>query len=232
MAHILAVDDDPVVRHVIRSTLIDAGHLISMATGGQEALDMITRHRPELVILDIMMPDMSGLDVCKQLRANPYLAKLPIIFLTAKDRPSDIANALDAGGDDFVSKGAISVELPARIRALLRRIPGGNLDPDAEYLATQDFKLHATHPEVQIEDQIIELTPVEHRLLHYLMMRAGQPVPVDRLLKDVWGYPSGVGDPKVVRVTVGRLRSKIEPVAEKPSYLLNIRGRGYMVNSH
>lgn len=229
MAHILAVDDDPVVREAIRHVLTNDGHLVSTATNGQEALDILTRSRPDLIILDILMPETDGLDVCRRIRADPYLAKLPIIFLTSKNRPSDVAEGLNAGGDDFLSKSSIMIELPARINALLRRMPGGPLDPESEHIVLGDLRLHTIRPEIQVGDRRVELTPVEHRILHYLMMQADRPASTDRLLQDLWGYAPGTGDPKLVRVSIARLRAKVEPKPSDPQYILNVRGRGYLI---
>jgi two-component system response regulator MtrA len=230
MAHILAVDDDPVVREAIRHVLIECGHVVTVVTNGQQALDTLRRIHPDLVILDIMMPEISGLEVCRRIRADPYLAKLPVIFLTSKDRPTDVAEGLNAGGDDFLSKTAIRIELPARLQALLRRMPGGFLDPDSDYLVLGDMKLHTVLLEVDIGDRHIQLTPVEHRLMRYLMGQNGQPASTDQLLEEVWGYHEGTGDPKLVRVSIARLRAKIEPQPDDPQYILNIRGRGYLLN--
>ena len=229
MADILAVDDDPVVRETIRHVLSECGHSVSLATDGQQALDMLHRAPADLVILDIMMPEINGLDVCRRIRADPYLAKLPVIFLTSKDRPTDVAEGLNAGGDDFLSKTAIRIELPARLQALLRRMPGGFLDPDSDNLVLGDMKLHTVLLELEIGDRRFQLTPVEHRLMHYLMIQNGQPASTDQLLEDVWGYHEGTGDPKLVRVAIARLRAKIEPKPDDPQYILNIRGRGYLL---
>jgi DNA-binding response OmpR family regulator len=229
MPYILVVDDDLVVRETVRHVLLDFGYQISAATNGLEALDMIAHTRPDLIILDVVMPDLDGFEVCRRIRADPYFAKLPIIFLTSKDRPTDVAEGLNAGGDDFVSKAAIRIELPARIHALLRRIPGGSLDLGSDHVVHGELQLHTVLLEVQVGERRVELTPVEHRLLHYLLKQAGQPIATDQLLQDVWGYHPGTGDPKLVRVTIARLRAKIEPHPENPQYLLNIRGRGYLI---
>jgi DNA-binding response OmpR family regulator len=202
-----------------------------MATGGQEALDMIAHTRPDLVILDVIMPELDGFEVCRRIRADPYFARLPIIFLTSKDRPTDVAEGLNAGGDDFVSKAAIRIELPARIHALLRRIPGGTLDLVSDHIVLGDLQLHTVLPEVQVGERHVELTPIEHRLMHYFLTHAGQPIATEQLLQDVWGYHPGTGDPKLVRVTIARLRTKIEPHPDAPQYLLTIRGRGYLIKS-
>jgi two-component system OmpR family response regulator len=112
----------------------------------------------------------------------------------------------------------------------LRRSPGGVLDAESEFLVVQDLKLHTTHPEVHVGDQPIELTTVEHHLLHYLMMHSGHPVSVDQLLEDVWEYPSGTGDPTLVYVHIKKLRAKIESEAE-PQYIRSVYGRGYIIDS-
>jgi two-component system OmpR family response regulator len=229
MAHILAVDDDAQVLNSISRVLEDAGFKVSVASGGQEALDMIARQPPDLVVLDIVMPEMSGLEVCQRIRANPFSAKLPIMFLTVKGRPSDVAQGLDVGGDDFLVKPFEVIELPARVRALLRRAPGGALDAESEYLVVGDLRLHSNRPEVQVGERLVQLTPAEHRLLHYLMLHAGRPVSTDQLLEDVWEYSPGTGNPKLVHVHVVNLRAKIEPQPDAPRYVRTVRGRGYMV---
>jgi DNA-binding response OmpR family regulator len=230
MANILAVDDEAQVLRSIGRILVDAGHEVTLAPGGQQALEAIKQRRPDLVVLDIVMPEMDGVEVCRRIRADPFLAKLPIIFLTAKGRPNDIAHGLDAGGDDYLTKPFEILELPARIRALLRRAPGGTLDPEAEYLKVKDLSLHSSRFEAWVEDQPVQLTPIEHRLLHCLMIHAGQPVATDQLLMNVWEYPAGVGDPKLVQVHIANLRAKIEPDPGSPRYIRNVRGHGYMVD--
>jgi DNA-binding response OmpR family regulator len=230
MAHILAVDDDEPVLRSVKRVLENAGFTVSTASSGKEALSLIANGQPDLVVLDMIMPGLDGLEVCRRIRADPYTAKLPILFLTAKSRPADVAQGLDAGGDDFLTKPFEVVELPARVRALLRRAPGGPLDAEAEYLVVGDIKLHTKRAEVHIGEQVIELTSIEHQLLHYLMLHAGQPIPALQLLRDVWQYPTGTGDPILVRVHIGNLRAKIEPQPDSPRYVLNVRGRGYVLN--
>ncbi|MBN1426995.1 MAG: response regulator transcription factor [Anaerolineae bacterium] len=229
MGYILVVDDDKDVLISIVEILEDSDYTVKAASNGQAALDLIAKQLPDLVVLDIVMPDMDGLEVCRRIRADPFTSKLPVIFLTARGRATDIVHGLDTGGDDYLTKPFEVIELPARIRALLRRAPGGVLESGEEYLTIGDMRLHLKQTEVQISGKIIELTPVEHRLLHCLMVHTGQPVSIDQLLQEVWGYPPGVGDPNLVHVHIVKLRGKIEPDSEHPRLIRNLRGRGYVV---
>ncbi|MGF1505880.1 MAG: response regulator transcription factor [Chloroflexi bacterium] len=231
MAQILFVDDDPVVQKVGQHVLEDEGHYLQVVGTASEALDYVRGPLPDLLILDIMLPDLSGLDVCRRLRADPYTARIPIIFLTSRSRPRDVAEGLDAGGDDYLNKESISVELPARVRAMLRRIAGGPLDTEASVVHTGGIGLHISRPELYLDDEVIFLTPVEHRIVHYLMIHAGRPVSTDRLLEDIWEYPPGVGDPKLVRTHIANLRAKIEHQPDDPQLIINVRGRGYMLRA-
>ncbi|MBN1562947.1 MAG: response regulator transcription factor [Anaerolineae bacterium] len=229
MAYILVVDDERDVLTSIAQVLADDGYQVSAVESGFAALNAMEQQLPDLLVLDIIMPEIDGIEVCRRVRANPFTAKVPIIFLTAKGRASDIAEGLDAGADDYLMKPFDVVELPARIRAALRRAPGGTLDPESEYITIGRMKLHTQRPEVKINDDQITLTPTEYRLLHYLMCRIGQPASVEQLLEDVWEYPRGVGDPKLVRVHITNLRNKLELERESPEYIHNLHGRGYLI---
>ncbi len=231
MAHLLVVDDEPDVLSSIVHVLEDHGYEISTAHNGIDALNSLSQELPDLMVLDILMPEMDGIEVCRRVRANPYMCKVPIIFLTAKGRASDVVEGLDAGADDYLVKPFDVIELPARVRAVLRRAPGGHLDPESDSIIVGRLELHTMRPEVVIEEYMISLTPTEHRLLHYLMSHAGHPSSVEQLLEDVWEYPRGVGDPKLVRVHITNLRNKLELTREDPEYIHNLHGRGYLIYS-
>jgi DNA-binding response OmpR family regulator len=229
MAHILVVDDEVDVLKSIAQVLEDDGYQVSAVDSGFKALTLMEQQLPDLLVLDIIMPEINGVEICRRVRANPFMSKVPIIFLTAKGRASDIADGLDAGADDYLVKPFDVVELPARVRAALRRAPGGMLDPESDCIKVGRLQLHTQRPEVKIENDLISLTPTEYRLLHYLMCRTGQPASVEQLLEDVWEYPRGVGDPKLVRVHITNLRNKLELNREAPEYIHNLHGRGYLI---
>jgi DNA-binding response OmpR family regulator len=229
MGHILVVDDDKSVRKAIRQVLEEADFIVKSAGNGKIALQMVLEDRPDLIILDIMMPDMDGVEVCRRIRANPYLAKIPIIFLTARGRAPDVVAGLDAGADDYLVKPLEVIELPARIRAILRRAPGNVLDPDAETLTVGNIELHIQGQTVKVNDTVVELTTLEHRLLYALMANAGHPVSVDTLLETVWEYPPGIGDPNLVRVHIANIRAKLSQAGVRQLQpIQNVRGKGYL----
>src|SRR5262245_26113785 len=196
MARILTVDDDPDVLVAVRRVLEEDGHDVTPASSGQEGLDLLASGTYDLVVLDVVMPEMSGVEVCRRIRSNPSLVRVPILFLTARGRPNEIAEGLDAGADDYLVKPFAVIELPARVRALLRRGPSGTLDADSDKIEVGNLVVYANKLDAEVNGQAVALTPIEHRLLHYLMMNAGRPLPAERLLEDVWEYPSGVGDPR------------------------------------
>jgi DNA-binding response OmpR family regulator len=231
MARILVVDDDPDVLVAVRRVLEEDGYEVVSTRSGQEGLNALAHEHFDLVVLDVIMPEMSGVEVCRRIRGNPTFVRMPVLFLTARGRPNEIVEGLDAGADDYLVKPFAVIELPARVRALLRRAPTGVLDPDANHLSVGSLVIYAGRLDAEVEGRPVSLTPIEHRLLHYLMLNSGRPLHADRLLEDVWEYPPGVGDPRLVRVHITNLRAKLQPNPEDPPFIVNLHGQGYMISS-
>jgi two-component system, OmpR family, response regulator RpaA len=197
-------------------------------TSGAAALAFLEQTRPDLVILDIVMPEMDGIAVCRRMRRDARFITLPVLFLTAKGTVDDIVNGLDAGADDYIVKPFELAELRARVAALLRR---GARDRNTNaLLELQGLQLDSDTYRVTVEGQNIQLTQTEHRLLRYLMERPNQALSPSHLLQAVWEYPPNTGDPDLVRAHVRNLRAKIEADVEQ-KYIRTIHGVGYMIGS-
>ncbi len=223
-ARILVVDDDPQIRRVLKVTLAGQGFEVEDARNGEEALERLRSHRVDLVLLDINMPGMSGLDVCRSVRAGSEVA---VIMLTVRDEEADTVEALDAGADDYVTKPFKPSELLARIRAALRRSPGGQ-GPSGRLVlgpATIDFDTR----QVTSRGRQARLTPKEFDLLRYLVAHANKVLSHRQLLQAVWGPDYG-DQVDYLRVFVNQLRKKIEPKPSSPVYLLTEPWVGYRLN--
>jgi DNA-binding response OmpR family regulator len=179
------------------------------------------------MILDIIMPELDGITICRQLRQDTRFISLPILFLTAKGGTEDIVAGLDAGADDYVVKPFELAELRARIAALLRR---GSRDKASAVLQLNDLKLDSDTYRVIVGDEMMQLTQTEHRLLRYLMEHPNQALSPSHLLQAVWEYPPNTGDPDLVRAHVRNLRAKIEQSGNR-RYIRTIHGVGYMISA-
>jgi two-component system, OmpR family, response regulator RegX3 len=221
---ILVVDDEQSYRDALAVSLRREGFLVQVAADGIEALDRYESHRPALVLLDVMLPRMSGIDVCRELRAK---SRVPIIMLTARDAEIDTVVGLEVGADDYVTKPFRLRELVARIRAALRRAPG-EIDEEGagEVLEVADVRLDPLRHEVFVRDDAVQLALKEFDLLELLLMNAGRVLTRDVLMDRVWG-PSYVGDTKTLDVHIKRLRAKIETNPSSPTRITTIRGLGY-----
>lgn len=227
MPHIMAVDDDVEVLETLGRVLKHEAFDVTLASSGAQALTILEDARPDMLILDIIMPEMDGITVCRRLRRDSRFASLPILFLTAKGGTDDIVTGLDAGADDYVVKPFELAELRARIAALLRR---GSREKNSEsVIELGDLRLDSDTYRVFVGSDCIQLTSTEHRLLRYLMEHPNQALSPGHLLQAVWEYPPNTGDPDLVRAHVRNLRAKIEKNADR-KYIRTIHGVGYMIS--
>ena len=218
---ILVVDDEPDAIELIRFNLKASGYEVLTAEDGEEALAKARKFSPDMILLDVMLPELDGLEVCKILRRDPATASLPIIMLTAKASEIDRVLGLEFGADDYVTKPFSPRELMLRVRNLLKRKESSK--EEVERFQVRDIELDVSKYEVKIMGQPIDLTPTEFKLLQILMERKGRVQSRDRLLQDVWGYDQLI-DTRTVDTHVRRLREKMGEAAD---YVTTVRGVGY-----
>lgn len=218
---ILVVEDDEDTSEVVCTLLTGAGYNARAVEGGEEALSEIASMSPDLVLLDLNLPDIHGLEVLKQVRNHSFL---PMIVVSGLDRERDKVVALEAGADDYVAKPFSPDELIARVNALLRRI---DWTPQPETkLTVRQLELDIPRRQASIRGERLHLTPIEYGILVTMMRKAGQMITHDELLRLVWGQEYE-GDYSVLRVNISRLRQKIEQNARHPSYIVTVPGQGY-----
>lgn len=221
MATVLIVDDDRKIIDMLRRTLAYEGYHVITATDGHQALLQAQTQRPDVVILDWLMPGLAGIEVARRLREADGT---PILMLTARDAVEDRVEGLDSGADDYLVKPFAPTELLARLRALLRRSESANSEKPLIYA---DLYLDPITRETRRGDRHFNLSPKEFDLLSYLLRYPRQVLPRDRILQDVWGYDFG-GDGNVLEVYIGYLRSKTE-AGNEPRLIQTVRGVGYVV---
>ncbi len=221
-ARILIVDDEPQIRRTLRATLVPHGYTVADARSGEEALEVLRQEKPDLVLLDLNMPGIGGLETCHAIREQSDVA---IIVLTVRDTEKDKVQALDAGADDYMSKPFSTPELLARIRAALRRLP---VSPDSspQVLELEDLRIDFAARCVIARGQQVRLTPKEFDLLRYLTSNANQAISHRKLLQAVWGPDYG-DEVEYLRVFINHLRKKIERNPSKPKHLLTEPWVGY-----
>lgn len=220
---ILVVDDDPSLAEMLTIVLRNEGFETAVIGDGSQALTAVRELRPDLVLLDLMLPGMNGIDVCRVLRSD---SGVPIVMLTAKTDTVDVVLGLESGADDYIMKPFKPKELVARIRARVRRT-----EPvAAETLAIRDLQIDVAGHAVARGGREISLTPLEFELLLCLARRPGQVLSRQELLEEVWGYQHAA-DTRLVNVHVQRLRSKVEHDPEHPEIVLTVRGVGYKAGS-
>ena len=220
---ILVVDDDRDIADIIGYTLSKDGHRAVLAHTGEEALALVERSLPDLVLLDVMLPDISGLDVCRRLRER---WPVPVILLTARGEEADRVWGLDLGADDYVTKPFSHRELLARIRAVSRRAAVART-PDQGSVTVADLRVDFDTRQVTMAGREVELTPKEYDIFHCLVLNAGRVVPHERLLAFAWGSQALESDVDQLKVHVRHLRQKLERNPSVPEYLVTVRGVGY-----
>jgi two-component system, OmpR family, KDP operon response regulator KdpE len=224
-SRILVVDDEPQVRRALRATLSVLGFVVADAESGEAAIERVRVDRFDLILLDINMPGLSGLETCRAIRSR---SDVSIIMLTVRDRSLDKIEALDAGADGYVTKPFDVNELLARIRATLRRAPASALG-QPEVLQLGDLEISFRDRHVKVNGRLARLTPTEQDLLHYFVTHANTVLPHDQILQVVWGPDYG-NEVEYLRVFVNQLRKKIEPDPSHPRYILTEPWLGYRFN--
>jgi two-component system, OmpR family, response regulator MprA len=217
---VLVIDDDRAVRDALRRAFTLDGYDVQAAEGGLEGLQRLDETRPDVVVLDVMMPDVGGLEVCRRMRSAGD--RTPILMLTARDAVSDRIDGLDAGADDYLVKPFDVGELNARVRALLRRT---SADLDGERLSFGELELDSDRHGARLGDQVVELTRTEYQLLELLMMNPRRVLPHSLIYERVWGYDFGPSS-NALRVYIGYLRRKLADLGAS-ELIQNVRGVGY-----
>jgi two-component system OmpR family response regulator len=221
-ARLLVVDDEPNIRELLSASLRFAGFEVETAADGQQALALAETYRPDLLVLDVMMPGLDGFGVVRRMRQAGR--RTPVVFLTARDAAEDKISGLTLGGDDYVTKPFSLDEVLARIRAVLRRTGGAQQAPESPRLTFADIELDEESHEVIKAGELIGLSPTEFKLLRYLMANAGRVLSKAQILDHVWNYDFN-GDANVVESYVSYLRRKVDTT--EPRLLHTIRGVGY-----
>jgi two-component system KDP operon response regulator KdpE len=219
--HILVVDDEPQITRVLRTSLSAQGYDIRVANTGEMALEIMKDWTPNLIITDLSMPSIDGVQLCRKVRAT---SQVPILVLSVRDKEQQKVEALDAGADDYITKPFGMNELLARVRANLRRIPAGN-EPDA-VIEIGDFRIDTAAHKVTVRRSEVRLTPKEFELLVYLARHSGKVVTHRALLGAIWGGQS-TEQVEYIRVFVGQLRKKLEPESSPPRYIVTEPWVGY-----
>jgi DNA-binding response OmpR family regulator len=219
---ILVVEDDEQIAELMRDFLEAEGFRVACAANGRETSEQLVRARPDLVLLDVVLPDESGFEICRRLRAD---SAVPVLFLSARESDADKIRGLGLGGDDYIVKSATPAEVVARVKAVLRRASAtGRLQTVRFGELEVDLAAH----EVTCEGRQVELTPREFALLRVLVEHPRQVFSRDQLLELVWG---SFGDRSVVAVYIARLRQKLEPDPSRPRYVVTVWGAGYRLDA-
>lgn len=226
MQKILIVDDEEDIAELLSYNLVREGFAAVVAHDGETALRLIKKENPDLVLLDLMLPGMNGLDVCKSVRRNPETARLPIIMLTAKSDEIDKVTGLELGADDYITKPFGVKELIARVRSILRRTRDADKNVAGEEFQHEDMRINYASCMVQIGGEEIVLSPTELKLLFFLTRNQGRVYSRSQIVDHVWGDETYITE-RAVDVHVRRLRSHIEKDLNNPRFIVTVRGFGY-----
>jgi two-component system response regulator RpaA len=259
-AHILIVEDDDLVSRTVERSLASDDYKISSADNGLDGIKAARKRQPDLVILDVIMPEMDGFEVCRTMRADPILSEVPVLFLTAKIKDEDRINGFQVGADDYLTKPFNVDELVLRVRAILRRtnrqktdqsqpIAEKRITPTAQKVLRQlqqqknspvtnytlvagDFVLDTQSYELYTPQRgKVRLTPIQYDLVHHMMSNPGQIFSPARLLDEVWDYPIDTGSPDLVRVHIKNLRDRVETDPRSPDFICTVPGYGYTIDN-
>ncbi|WP_412521062.1 response regulator [Staphylococcus simulans] len=225
---ILVVDDEQSIVTLLKYNLETAGYLVEVAYDGEEALQKLNAVQPDLVVLDVMLPKLDGIEVCKTIRSDRNL--VPILMLTAKDDEFDRVLGLELGADDYMTKPFSPREVVARVKAILRRSKQVQSqkeeETDSEDVVIGSIKIRPEYFEVYKNNELLELTPKEFELLLYLIERQGRVITREHMLNSVWNYEF-TGDSRIVDVHISHLRDKLEENPKQPKLIKTVRGLGY-----
>ncbi|KYC66821.1 response regulator transcription factor [Heyndrickxia coagulans] len=221
---ILVVDDEPSIVTLLKFNLEQAGFEVLTASDGNEGYDTVRREKLDVIILDLMLPGMDGMDVCKQLRLGKI--NTPILMLTAKSDELDKILGLELGADDYITKPFSPREVVARVKAILRRAETKTEEETADAIKVGDLRILPEQFEAYFKEKKLELTPKEFELLLYLANHAGKVLSRDQLLAAVWNFDFA-GDTRIVDVHISHLREKMEEDTKQPQYIKTVRGFGY-----
>jgi len=228
MKRVLLIEDDRDIVELVRYNLEREGFHVDSATDGNTGLAQIRKTPPDILLLDLMLPKLSGLDICKEIRRDQSLNRLPILMLTARGEEADRVVGLEMGADDYVTKPFSPRELGARVKALLRRTEPAGETP--RLIESRGLTIDPSSYRVAHDGQPVTLSTLEFRLLYYLATRPNRVFSRDQLLDAVWGTERFV-TPRSVDVYIRRLREKVETDADHPAFLKTVRGAGYMFES-
>ena len=225
---VLVVEDEQSIVTLLKYNLETAGYIVDVAYDGEEALKKVKEVKPELIVLDVMLPKKDGIEVCKTIRSDKNL--VPILMLTAKDDEFDRVLGLELGADDYMTKPFSPREVVARVKAILRRSQIANEvvkdDVDDEDIVIDNIRIRPEFFEVYRDDTLLELTPKEFELLLYLIERQGRVITREHMLNSVWNYEFA-GDSRIVDVHISHLRDKLEENPKQPKLITPVRGLGY-----